>query len=66
MSGDINVEVDKNLYSLDLPSRMPIAATLPVNIQKSLNIQPIEVLKLRDYVLVYENEAQVRSIQINR
>ena len=66
LSGDINVEVDKNLYSLDLPSRMPNVITLPVNIQKSLNIQPIEVLKSRDYVLVYENEAQVRSIKINR
>lgn len=65
LSGDINVSVDKNLYSLDLPSRMPIVHSLPVNIQKSLNIQPIEVLKSRDYVLVYENEAQVRSIKIN-
>ena len=66
LSGDINVAVDKNLYSLDLPSRMPIVNSLPVNIQKSLNIQPMEVLKSRDYVLVYENEAQVKGIKINR
>ena len=66
LSGDINVTVDKNLYSLDLPSRMPVGVTLPVSIQKSLNIQPIEVLKSRDYVLVYENEAEVRDIKINR
>ena len=34
--------------------------------QKSLNIQPIEVLKSRDYVLIYETEDDVRNIEINR
>lgn len=66
LSGVINVMVEKNLYSLDLPSRMPIETTLPTNIQQSLNLQPTEVLKARDYVLVYHTEEDIRNIEINR
>jgi predicted PhzF superfamily epimerase YddE/YHI9 len=39
---------------------------LPQPISKSLNIQPKEVLKSRDYVLVYENETEIRNIKIDR
>ena len=66
LSGDLTVLVEHGLYKLDFPSRMPIASVLPESIEKSLNIQPVEVFKSRDYVLVYENEAQIRDIQINR
>jgi predicted PhzF superfamily epimerase YddE/YHI9 len=45
---------------------MPIADTLPETISKSLNIQPREILKSRDYVLVYENETAIRNIKIDR
>jgi len=31
-----------------------------------LNIKPKEILKSRDYVLVYDNETQIRNIKINR
>ncbi len=65
-SGDLIVKVENGLYKMDFPSRMPVAATLPIIISKSLNIQPKEVLKSRDYVLVYENETEVRNIKIYR
>lgn len=65
-SGDLIVKVENGLYKMDFPSRMPVAATLPIIISKSLNIQPKEVLKSRDYVLVYENETEVRNIKIDR
>jgi predicted PhzF superfamily epimerase YddE/YHI9 len=51
---------------MDFPSRMPVTAVLPPEILNSLNIQPKEVLKSRDYVLVYENESNIRNIQIDR
>ena len=31
-----------------------------------MNIKPKEILKSRDYVLVYDNETQIRNIKINR
>ena len=36
------------------------------SIQRSLNIQPFEVLKARDYVLVFDSEQDIRNIQISR
>lgn len=66
LSGDLTVLFDKDFYQLDLPSRMPAEAEIPINIQKSLSIQPTKVLKSRDYILVYENETQVKNIKINR
>ena len=66
LSGDLIVKVEDGLYKMDFPSRMPIADTLPETISKSLNIQPREILKSRDYVLVYENETAIRNIKIDR
>lgn len=66
LSGDLTVIVKNGCYYLDLPSRMPIDSSLPENISKSLNIQPKEVLKSRDYVLVYDSEEDIKNIKINR
>jgi len=66
LSGDLIVKAEEGLYKMDFPARMPVADILPENILKSLNFQPKEVLKSRDYVLVYENEAAIRNIQIDR
>jgi PhzF family phenazine biosynthesis protein len=66
LSGDLTVTVDNDLYTLDFPSRKPTTAVLPEIIKDSLSKQPIAVLKSRDFVLVYENESDVRNIKINR
>lgn len=66
LSGDLIVSVENDLYSLDLPSRMPIISELPEIIRKSLNIQPKEVLKSRDYILVYDKEQEIENIKIDR
>lgn len=66
LSGELIVEVGNGLYKMDLPSRMPVADILPPTISKSLNIQPQEILKSRDYVLVYQNETEIRNIKIDR
>lgn len=65
-SGDLTVTFDQGLFKMDFPSRMPLEASLPKEIENSLNLQPREVLKSRDYVLVYDREEEVRNIQINR
>jgi len=66
LSGDLTVLLDKEFYKMDLPSRMPIASDLPEVIERSLNIKPKEVFRSRDYVLVYDNETEVRNIKIDR
>lgn len=66
ISGMLLVLVEDGFYRMDLPSRKPVHTTLPKEIEESLSIKPIEVLKARDYVLVYENEEAVRNIKIDR
>jgi len=65
-SGMLRVSMEGDLYVLDFPSRKPLPAPLPSLIAEALSIQPVEVLKSRDYVLVYASEAQVRAISIDR
>jgi PhzF family phenazine biosynthesis protein len=66
LSGDLIVKAEDGLYKMDFPARMPITDNLPSTISKALNIQPKEILKSRDYVLVYENETDIRNIKIER
>lgn len=65
-SGELAVNVEDDFYRLNLPSRMPVAAVLPEIIRQSLNIQPREVFRSRDYVLVYDTEEEIRDICVNR
>ncbi len=64
-SGTLIVEENNGLYRMDFPSRMPIPDNLPEIITKSLNLQPKEVYKSRDYILVYESEKDIRDIRID-
>jgi PhzF family phenazine biosynthesis protein len=65
-SGDLVVAIDKELYTLDFPSRKPTTTVLPDIIKRSLDREPKETLKSRDFVLVYENEQDIRDIKISR
>ena len=51
---------------MDFPHRKPVSSELPKNIMDSLSIKPNEVLKSRDYVLIYDNEEQIRNIEIDK
>ena len=66
MSGQLKVIYKDDLYYLDFPSRKAKSAILPKEIEMSLNIQPKEVFKSRDYMLVYESQKEVEDIKINR
>lgn len=66
LSGDLEVVASDGYYFLDFPSRMPVASVLPEPIRRALNIEPLEVLKARDYVLVFDSENDIRNIEINR
>ncbi|WP_336959182.1 PhzF family phenazine biosynthesis protein [Chryseobacterium contaminans] len=66
LSGELTVDVKDGLYYMDLPSRMPEPSTLPDTIIKALSIQPKEVFKSRDYVLVYESEEDIKRITVDK
>ena len=65
-SGQLYVHVENDMYVMDLPQRNPVKVELPNFIKASLNKQPNEVLKSRDYILVYETEQDVRDIKIDK
>lgn len=65
-SGIIEVGVSDGIYILDFPSRKPLPAVLPPEICDSLSLRPREVLRARDYILVYDSEEQVRQIAVDR
>ena len=66
LSGELRVTKDDGLLSLNFPSRKPQKAALPNPIRDAISIQPVEVLKARDYVLVYKQEEDVRGIRVDR
>ena len=66
LSGDLEVIVKDGVYTLNFPSRNPHAEKMPLLLKDSLNTQPEEVLKARDFVLVFQSEEDVKNIEINR
>lgn len=66
LSGTLKASCSMENYFLDFPSRKGEKANLPHEIKSALNIQPKEVYKARDYMLVYENEQQIMDITVNR
>ena len=66
LSGDLTVAVNNGLYTLNLPSRKPSPVPLPDLLKNSVNIQPREVLKARDFVLIYESQQDIENIRIDR
>ncbi len=65
-SGLLTVEKEHDLFTLNFPSRPAEISALPKTISEGLNIQPKEVWKARDYLLVYDNEDDVRNIRPNQ
>lgn len=61
-SGLLTVTKVDEYLELDFPSRPPQKATLPKIIADGLNIQPVEVWKARDYLLVYDSEEDIKRI----
>ena len=65
-SGELRVTVEDGLISLNFPSREPVNSTLPTEISDAFSIQPIEVLKSRDYILVYPDQNTIISMKPNQ
>ena len=65
-SGSLFVTHEQGRYQLDLPARPAAVSELPEIISKALSIQPKEVYKARDYLLVYDTQAEIESLRIDQ
>lgn len=65
LSGDLNVRIIGDQIEMEFPSRPALKAELPEIIKDSLNIQPKEVYKSRDYMLVYDSEEEIINLSVN-
>jgi PhzF family phenazine biosynthesis protein len=61
-SGELTVGKEGGRYVLDLPSRPGERRDAPAALIEAVGKEPVEVYKSRDYLFVYENEADVRAI----
>lgn len=64
-SGEVSVDYKNGRYHMDFPSRIAVKSKLPKLISDSLNLQPLEVYKSRDYLLIYKTEEEIKKIKIN-
>lgn len=62
-SGSLSVSRLKDLLNMDFPSRPPERAAAPEALLTGLGVQPLEVWKARDFLVLYRSEAEVLSIQ---
>ena len=64
-SGDLAVEKNGDVLTLDFPSRPVAKCDAPEGLIEAIGKQPKEILKARDYFLVYENEQEILDIAPN-
>lgn len=64
-SGQLTVEKKDDLLVLDFPSRPAEPCELPEGLVEAIGKKPKEILRSRDYLMVYESEEEVRAIKPN-
>ncbi|TDH25614.1 PhzF family phenazine biosynthesis protein [Segetibacter sp. 3557_3] len=62
-SGLLEVTRKDGLIQLDFPTRIPAQAEAPEALLKGINIQPAQILKSRDYFLVYNQQSEVADFR---
>lgn len=63
MSGELRVTQTKGRLTLDFPSTPPSAVDAPGELIHGLGLEPKEVHKSRDYLALFESEADILSIE---
>ncbi len=61
-SGQVSVSRSGSQLILDFPSRPPVEMDAPGNLKSVLGEKPVEVLRDRDFLIVFEDEKTVRAI----
>ncbi len=65
-SGVLTVTVENELLTMDFPSRRPEPSDVPQIVLDAIQAKPVEILKSRDYVLVFKTEEIIRSMKPNQ
>lgn len=65
LSGQLEVLFENGRYVLNFPSRIPSPSNLPEQLYHAFNFKPQSVFKARDYILVYDNETNIKNIEID-
>ncbi len=60
-SGLLTVTRKEELLVLDFPAQPPVPCATPAEIEQAFGIRPVACLKSEDYLVVFEQEAQVRE-----
>ena len=63
LSGELTVEKQGDRYVMDFPSRPASSVEAPAGLIEAIGAEPKEVLHASDYLFIYENEEQVKSIR---
>lgn len=61
-SGELVVEKNDDVLTLDFPSRPPVLCEAPKGLIEALGKAPKEMFKSRDYFLVFENEQEILDL----
>jgi PhzF family phenazine biosynthesis protein len=61
-SGRLSVTRRDDLLAMELPARPPQPCAVPPDLDKALGKAPVAVLAARDYLMVYEREADIRTL----
>jgi PhzF family phenazine biosynthesis protein len=64
-SGELIVNRDGDLYALDFPARPPVETAFDDKLIDALGAKPTMVLGARDYLCVFDTEADVRAVKPN-
>ncbi len=65
-SGELKVTVENEYLTLNFPSRKPEPSDIPQIILDAIHEKPVEILKARDFVLVFESEEIIRGMKPNQ
>ena len=61
----MKVTISDNFFTLDFPSRDPLAVELPEIIIKAVSIIPVQTFKSRDFLLVYNKQSDIENISVD-
>jgi len=62
-SGPLSVTHKDKWLEMNFPSNPPIECDIPETITKAFSISPVKVLKASDYLVIFENETDVKNAQ---
>ncbi|UOO38789.1 PhzF family phenazine biosynthesis protein [Oscillospiraceae bacterium CM] len=63
MSGILTVQKEKDVYWMNFPARKPVLISKTKEITEAFGMEPIEIYKSRDLLVLFESEAKIREIK---